>query len=106
MLEAGRGVAMNTPRCDYDKHQWEESYYGMTCKVCGALEPSVWLDDDEDEERAYDYRRVCSTCGGEITEDYSTCTCDDDDDDLLLLGGDPGDEDYQYDPDEGSDRWY
>lgn len=39
--------------------------------------------DEASEEDDYTYRRTCSTCGGEIAEDYSTCWCgiyDDEDD--------------------------
>jgi hypothetical protein len=43
------------PYCDIEKHRWVDSYYGVTCSVCGQFVPDGcgwWMpvDDDYDSD--------------------------------------------------------
>lgn len=39
-----------------------------------------FYDENDDEDDGY-YERTCSSCGGTIAEDWSSCFCDEEDDD-------------------------
>lgn len=54
-----RQVMHHYEEVDDERARWAHGFY----------------DETEDDEDDYCYRHICSTCGGETTEDYSTCWC-------------------------------
>lgn len=71
----GRSYEIMVP-CPDNQHEWEEGYYGTTCKKCStfyAYGCAPW--DEEQEQPDSDF---CPNCGRELGDisDYGCWYCD------------------------------